>query len=176
MAAWREQEREGKGRVREWRRQGAGPLHVHGKVAEPRGASSLHDLHGLVGHCCSSISNPNSTSKTRLNIHLCPFISPNTFSLGTNGSNNCCRAIWGLQLCLKIFGLTRIILEDRELQSRAHETENSVFSYSDLAKFSDSENSSRFQVWASVWLSSKLIWLLVQKQSLFYSTQTSTFI
>jgi len=35
----------------------------------------------------------NSTSKTRLNLNLCPFISPNTFSLGTNGSNKCCRAI-----------------------------------------------------------------------------------
>ena len=90
--------------------------------------------------------NSNSTPKVRLNINLCPFITPNPLSFGIRCSNKCCRAICGLQLCLKVFGLTRIILEDIELQSRAHETKNSGFSYLRLRIFLDSEDSSRVKV------------------------------
>ena len=176
----------GKEREREWREQGVGSGSASPNDTRRRGGAQAVSArgHAAAASCARSdmditvhqIQISNSTSKTRLNIHLCPFISPNKFSLGTNGSNKCCRAIWGLQLCLKVFGLTRIILEDIELQSRAHETENSGFSYLRLRIFLDSENISRFKVWASIWLSSKMIWLLFQKQSLFYSTQTSTFI
>ena len=59
---------------------------------------------------------------------------------------------------------------------KEHEMPRSTTMNPRLSKNLSTENSYKFKVWASVWLSSKSIWLLVQKQSLFYSTQTSTFI
>jgi hypothetical protein len=47
---------------------------------------------------------------------------------------------------------------------------------SDLAKISRLENSSLFKIVASVWQAYKMILLLVQKQSYFYITWTTTFI
>jgi hypothetical protein len=95
--------RERDGRASEWKEQGTGSgsavQNEESKArwrscderGQPRGVQFLHgDSHEATA---AQFKIYNSTSKTRLNIHLCPFISPNTFSLGTNGSNKCCRAI-----------------------------------------------------------------------------------
>ena len=77
---------------------------------------------------------------------------------------------------LQLLFWVRVKLLNENTRTRDANVDDESTMNSRLRKILSTENSCRFKVWASIWLSSKLIWLLVQKQSLFYSTQTLTFI
>jgi hypothetical protein len=66
----------------------------------------------------------NTTSNIHWNINRPPFVTPNPFSFGTTCSNESCRAMRDLQLCLKCQSLIWPGWRATRLQSGVHETKN----------------------------------------------------
>ena len=115
---------------------------------------------GIGGHVAQAFCAPsdavhriqifNSTSNIPLRpIHRAS-ITPKPRRVSKNSINKSCRSTYQLQLLLKLQSLIRPGLGDTRFQSGVHENSNMNFSHPRLSRFSRFQNSTEFNLWASV--------------------------
>ena len=157
----RETKREGgrKGRREEeseWREQGAGSGSASPNDMRRRGGAQAASArprgvaHSVPVGTVHQFQISNSTSNIPLKPILRASVTPKPRRVRKNSINKSCRSTYHLQLLLKLQSLIRPGLGDTRFQSGVHENSNMNFSHPRLSQFSRFQNSTEFNLWASV--------------------------